>query len=519
MPASELHTAPITQILYMPDKDKYLSLSKVVTCPLPRRFVHAQVEQLCEVDMKLRLLPIQRVADKFAEAILTSFRLELSLNTFWQPLLFPSRPLDSELRRRLQTMRTAFPVLLGGRSDELLAAWYDCDELVGWVAPSQPQATNVPQGPTAVVHAELTTKHSASPKQRPSRRVSHSESPWAVGGVTTALSVASSPLAAGTSCPLLPTTASVASTITLSTLAHPPAAAAAAAAASSLAAAAVPVKLRAAAAPPLSTQKLGAWVRGEALPLPRHWSRKLLHESRRALATPPPTELAPDHRPAAPPRHAASSHPPPSCPKCATAAASTTAAASAIAPPLTLTPRGPPRPTPGLTRLQALAYSPRYDAVPLPPLPPPLPPPPPPPPVPEAEVEVEAEEAGGCEALPSEVRPVEAREVSGQQWQPGPVSRASGVKLLAAGRPVVFDVSGTVRSAEQRAAAGRGEMLLAATEVAGASVAVKLLLAGAAAAEAAAEAVIGPVIWRDLAISRDVGRSGAMWSDGLKTAH
>ena len=103
-------------------------------------------------------------------------------------------------------------------------------------------------------------------------------------------------------------------------------------------------------------------------------------------------------------------------------------------------------------------------------------------------MEVEAEEAGGCEALPSEVRPVEAREVSGQQWQPGPVSRASGVKLLAAGRPVVFDVSGTVRSAEQRAAAGRGEMLLAATEVAGASVAVKLLLAGAAAAEAAAEA-------------------------------
>ena len=44
-------------------------------CPLPRRFVQAQVKELCEGDVKLKSFPTERVADKFAEAILASFRL------------------------------------------------------------------------------------------------------------------------------------------------------------------------------------------------------------------------------------------------------------------------------------------------------------------------------------------------------------------------------------------------------------------------------------------------------------
>eukprot|EP00964_Phaeocystis_antarctica_P040702 scaffold23275_cov64-Phaeocystis_antarctica.AAC.1 len=519
-------------------------------CPLPRRFVQSQVEELCEGDVKLKSLSTQRVADKFAEAILTSFRLELSLPPY---LAAPSRPLDSELRRQLQGMRAAFPVLLGGRSDELLVAWYDREELVSWlVPPSQPRPTSVPQEAPTAAHAELSTKRrgGASPKRRPSRsRFPRSESPKGrsadpasassvVADVAATSSVAPPPPAASTSCPLPPTPASVASAVAPSAPAHPTAAATAAAA--TTAAAAAPAKLRTAAAPALSAQKLGAWARGEALP--RNWPRK--------PAAPPPAELASDRRPAAPPRHATSSRAP-SCPRCATAAASSAAsAAGAIAAPLA--PRGPSRPTPGLTRLQALAYSPRHDAAPLPPLPPlPL--------RPALPLEAGAEEGGGSDA-PSEARRAEAREAAAvaaaasepidspagapraaavegagtsastpatptqsgmaseanavpeaapavavaaagggasvQRRLPrglslhtrDPFARSTSVELLAAGRPVVFDASGAVRSAEEKATAERAKRLLAAAEAAGAAVAARLLAEGAEAAAAAVAA-------------------------------
>ena len=202
-------------------------------CPLPRRFVQAQVEELCEGDVKLKSLPTERVVNKFAEAILTSFRLELSLPPY---LAAPARPLDSELRRQLQGMRAAFPMLLGGRSDELLVAWYDREELVDWlVPPSQPRPTSVSQEAPAAAHAELSTKRrgGASPKRRPSRsRFPRSESPKGRGAdaagaslvatdVAAVSSVAPPPPAASTSLPLPPTPASVASTVAPSALAHP----------------------------------------------------------------------------------------------------------------------------------------------------------------------------------------------------------------------------------------------------------------------------------------------------------
>ena len=208
-------------------------------CPLPRRFVQAQVEELREGDARLKSLPTERVVEKFAEAILTSFRLELSLPPY---LSAPSRPLDSELRRQLQSLRAAFPLLLGRRSDELLVAWYDREELVDWlVPPSQLRPTSLPQEAPAAAHAELSTKRrgGASPKRRPSRsRLPRSESPKGRGADATGTSSVATPVAApssvapaaSTSCPLPPTPASVASTVAPSALAHPTAATAAAAA-------------------------------------------------------------------------------------------------------------------------------------------------------------------------------------------------------------------------------------------------------------------------------------------------
>ena len=91
--------------------DRDAGLSRVPAfagLPVPSRFVRSQVEELRRADHKLSSIPSQRVADRYGDAIITSFRLELSLGH-----LHPQQPeLDDALRGQLHRLRAAFHQLL-----------------------------------------------------------------------------------------------------------------------------------------------------------------------------------------------------------------------------------------------------------------------------------------------------------------------------------------------------------------------------------------------------------------------